>query len=383
MTDSTDLTPRGPLGYRNRAAWEQDLEDRGTYEFAIYSDTDFTGEILSGLGPVKVLNTIPIASRRSTSAAVPALRLRITFHESDTESETDWSKTSDPHWHGGHVDDEIAAILSLGLGARIRSGGLAREFPLDGDPLGMPREFDHRVPYVPPHQDPGIIPSASVRQNLDIAKPLITQYFALSPDEAVVLLRSARFYQAGLWAAEDDPEYAWLKFVSAVEVVADHWWRGESEPTELLESWNPKLCESLRAAGGESLVREVADALLPVTRSTKKFLSFLSHFGPGPPEDRPDVHAQVEWSKLNGALKMVYAYRSSALHAGKPLPGPLMEPPRMAGGLQEIPLGLASAQGDSIWLKEDLPMLLHVFERIARLSIKAWAETAVASAQVG
>jgi hypothetical protein len=49
-------------------------------------------------------------------------------------------------WLGMSVDDEVAALLSLALGVRLRSGGLVRRFVHGGDPAGVPELHNHHTP---------------------------------------------------------------------------------------------------------------------------------------------------------------------------------------------------------------------------------------------
>ncbi len=53
----------------------------------------------------------------------------------------------------------------------------------------------------------------------------------------------------------------------------------------------------------------------------------------------------------------------------------------------EAPVGLRSGTNDAVWVKEDMPMLLHTFEYIARHAILNWrqagADVAQTSAEAG
>ncbi|MDF1595747.1 MAG: hypothetical protein P1T08_06580 [Acidimicrobiia bacterium] len=216
------------------------------------------------------------------------------------------------------------------------------------------------------------MPSALGTHQLNDVADLLGSYPDLDLSTAVALIRSARAYQAGLWVAEDDPEYAWLKFVSAVETAADHWWQGQADPAEHLEAWDQGLFERLQQAGGAELVDYAAEKLVQVTRSTRKFLDFLDAFKPPPPESRPEPAMQVDWSKLRHGLSQIYGYRSKSLHGGKAFPGPLLDGPIRYPNTEERPLGLAAAVGQSVWKAEDLPMYLHIFEHIARRALLTW-----------
>lgn len=68
-----------------------------------------------------------------------------------------------------------------------------------------------------------MLPWTGGTHRLDDAVAPVSVYSSMSPDAAITLVRAARAYQEGTWVAEEDPEYAWLKLVSAVETVADYW----------------------------------------------------------------------------------------------------------------------------------------------------------------
>lgn len=360
----------GPSGYEHWKAHIAGEPLRGIVEFTLYSDAHVTSEIREGFGPFTVLNTVAIARAQRRGESLPAMVLRCSLPGYAENSLPDMSQRDDATWHAGGLDDEIAALVGLALGIRIRSGGLTREFTAE-DPLGVPREFMHKAPYLPSEGPRLVLPSAAGTHRIDQALELLSAYPSMTPDAAVTLVRAARAYQAGIWVAEEDPEYTWLKLVSSVEAVADHWWRQDADPAELLEAWDSDLTQRLAEAGGTGLVSVVAEKLVEVTRSTRKFLSFLEHYLPDPPPDRPTTY-QVDWSTISKALRQVYLYRSQSLHGGKPFPGPLLSGPLLPTENEERPIGLSSAVGNAVWLAKDLPMHLHVFEYIVRGALHAW-----------
>ena len=90
-------------------------------------------------------------------------------------------------------------------------------------------------------------------------------------------------------------------------------------------------------------------------------------FRPDEPSQRPDQEQlQVEWTNtgLKKVLNKVYKYRSRYLHAGKPFPAPMLQPPDPIGVYPyppEVPSGLASASHSGIWMQKDTPINLHCF----------------------
>lgn len=82
---------------------------------------------------------------------------------------------------------------------------------------------------------------------------------------------------------------------------------------------------------------------------------------------------------MKKALGKVYAYRSKALHGGIPFPYPMSHPGMAIGDsniLAEIPSGLAAGSLGGSWVAQDMPMLLHTYEYIARNAVLNWWEKA-------
>jgi hypothetical protein len=126
------------------------------------------------------------------------------------------------------------------------------------------------------------------------------------------------------------------------------------------------------------VVEEIANELADSFGATRKFVEFTLKFLPCAPEVRPPEGFQIPWDEIAFAkmLRMIYSYRSKALHTGIPFPAPMCEPPNKAGeGLtrfMERPDGLATSTMGSVWRQEDTPMLLHIFEYITRNVLKSW-----------
>lgn len=361
----------GPLGYENWRAQASGAEGGDSAEFTFYSDSLVRAEVSDGLGPFKLLNPVGGLPDQRYPGAHVVLRAQM-FITDGWEFDPDPAKSDAPNWHGGHLDEELAALCSLSLGIRMRSGGLTRLF--DGrDPLGVPVEYAHTAPsFVSAERSP-LLPR-KMQVDLQGVLPYLPIYPQLSEDQARSLLRAARSYQMALWNTEFDPEYAWLKLVSALEAAADCWWGGgEVDPVEALKAWNPTFHEGLTEYLPDDQLYESAKTLLTVTRSTKKFLDFCRQYCPPEPEIRPD-HSQVEWGNLVDLLGVVYRHRSRSLHEARPFPGPLLGPPQggLGGGAPlEMPIGAVAINGNT-WALEDLPMYLHVFAYVAREILVRW-----------
>lgn len=78
---------------------------------------------------------------------------------------------------------------------------------------------------------------------------------------------------------------------------------------------------------------------------------------------------------MRETLRVVYRYRSNALHGGTPFPLPMCYPPHRLGDdgvLTEKPSGLASATLGGVWVANDIPIHLHIFEYIVRSVLLTW-----------
>jgi hypothetical protein len=181
-------------------------------------------------------------------------------------------------------------------------------------------------------------------------------------EKVIEVVRAARSYQLGVWMADVDPEFAWLKFVSALETAPNCWWRGDLDPAAALETSKPELAEILRKHGGEELVAQVGATQGPDAFNVQ-FNSFTARYKPGPPAGRSLLGGQTDWTKLDRSIGRIYRYRSQSLHAGLPFPpaigGAWFSEPGQPS--VEMPLGLAVGFGKAVWQASDLPMHLHVF----------------------
>jgi hypothetical protein len=279
-------------------------------------------------------------------------------------------------YHGGSHPDEVAALLSLCTGVRLKAGGQTRWFKEGGDPLGAPMGFGGQIDYMLPEQ--GLqLPRALCWMSNPIqllvgdCADRLQAFASLDGEAAGVLVTAARLYQDALWMAEVEPHLAWLFLVSAVETAANHWRRKNRNHVERLTDSKPELVKLLHERGGDELVEEVAKRISDVTGATLKFTEFILAFDPGPPGGKRLI--PVDWSNLREAVRLVYRWRSKALHGGTPFPAPMCNAPILQdGAISERPFGLAAGTGGAMWDNEETPMLLHVFEHITRGALLRW-----------
>jgi hypothetical protein len=370
---------QGPAGYEN---WRASLKgDKPTAEFELqlYSDAHVVDEVTTGCGPYSFFNAVP-AGAIGTFTHVATARIALWT----TPLRPDLSRTDYSRYHGGWLPDELSALCSLAMGIRLKSGGVSREFD-EQTPRGRPWADTSAPPSpLPARQNSWMVPRAHELHNIrTVLVPRFATYPTLKVAEAITLVRAARLYQDAIWVAESEPQLAWLLLVSAVEVVATHHQAATSSNEDILSVALPALHAELLASGGPELLAKCAGHLVRHLRATNRFLSFLDEFLPAAPPRPPERLIEIPWERANlrRAFSQVYNYRSLALHDGTPFPWPMCQPPMLGGWHHERPSGLAQGGNEAAWLAADTPMLLHVFEHVARNAILSWWDSR--SAQQG
>jgi hypothetical protein len=201
--------------------WQAQMEGlaaHGALEVACYTDAVLSGEEI--IGPYHLLENYlddPFAYPQPSVRV--GLVLRIEHHRpvADPQDFIDeaWEQTDPRVFHGGDGGQELAGLLSLALGVRLKAGGIVRVFDPAGDPRGQPQEYLHQVPYLPPAGRSPILPALTRTRSYGISLsecvPLLASYRDLSAGQAVALVRAARSYQEAIWIAESDARQAWLR----------------------------------------------------------------------------------------------------------------------------------------------------------------------------
>ncbi|MBM7843784.1 hypothetical protein [Herpetosiphon giganteus] len=372
MSDNNLPLITGPISYRNWKYALSNFPKTGGFEFPLFTDAHITSQLTDGIGPYKLINTIAIGRSKATR---PSIILRTDIHIN--EPLPDMNKTNIDAYHSGYFQDEITALVSLCMGIRLKAGGETREFESDdliGRPIAYKASYDPVVPIIEESERSPVIPNIVGEHSLEDAK-LLTTIPMLTSQQAITLIRAARLYQDALWIAETESELSWIMLTSAIETVAGFWKNELVTPVDKLKLSRPELVNILMEAGGEELVIKVAEEIAPYMGATKTFIDFILYFLPAPPEPRPSLFTQLSWehSAMKKTMKIVYKYRSQALHGGTPFPAPMCMPPRKHdGNYAEIPLGLAMSTKGAVWLAKDTPILLNTFEYIVRHTILNW-----------
>jgi hypothetical protein len=373
------IDTRGSFAYENWKAALSGAPLKSVIEYPLFSDTHFStlGDLKTEFGPYLLYNT----QSRGISANVPAFILRINYYVDFKMP--DFKKTDVSRFHGGSIEDELAALVSLCLRARLKAGGSTRLFLPEGkDPKGQPfaSHESHPMLLKRPGRDP-MLPHVVGKHDPSEAI-LVNTFVNLTPSESIALIRSSRLYQDAIWIAETEPELSWLMLVSAVETAANHWRAANQSPVERLRTSRPELADLLVKVGGEEHLSQVADLIAEYMGATRKFIDFLIEFMPPVPLPRPRDFDQHSWETkdLKKSLRTIYGWRSRALHGGTPVPFPMCEEPiRSDEGWSEVMnLHGVSAYG-GVWTAQDAPMKLHLFEYMVRGALLKWWESLVPS----
>lgn len=337
-----------------------------------YTDASVSGELEEGFGPFQLING---RAFEGPEGIRPGILLRIDSYAEERAHPPYNSATDNSRYHAGTLADEIAALISLSAGIRLKAAPANRVFFPGANPKGIPylTSTSPSPVWLVGSTESRILPRVcgSICLNeLD----LLLRIEEVSELDAASLVLAARSYQNALWNAESEPEIAWLLLVSAVETVAQRWSQSDEDPLDSLAVSMKNLFDTLMVHGEEH-ARAVASQLVRLTGSTSKFVKFLLAHLPPEPTDRPPKWIQFEWTEKNfkKAFSMIYGYRSGALHAGEAFPLPMCKPPFLEGKrFGEIPHAGATSMGNHHWQSKDTPMLLHLFEFIVHSALNSW-----------
>ena len=354
-----------------------------TAEYPIFSDAWLTGEIKQQLGPYQLINTASPRQKHEMHL-YPAVVLRVDWHLPIDALSPNFSEPDATSYHGGYPEDEVAALLGLCIGARMKAGGATRHFDPEGDPRGRPSVYAHKiVQQIPlPRVKSRVLPWTDRPHYVNEAdNPTFGRFHTLTYRNASAIVKAARLHQEALWIAEGAPEMAWVLLVTAIETAAFHWRNVTMSPRDWLENRKPELCAQFVKEKREDLLQLVADQMQ--FGATAQFRGFLEEFCPSAPAERPkDRRHQHPWEKraLKKSFCAIYSRRSNFVHSGIPFPAMMCMSPtrddtdRARPRYSEICLGSGFAVGGGSWKwkKKDAPMQLHIFEYIVRGALLEW-----------
>ena len=369
----------GNLSYWNMREFREGMAAGQISEYTLYGDSRIIGEYCCPRSPYRFINLVPF--HHEPGEIREAITLRISWvvnAERKFGTSTDWKS-----YHGGWATDELAALASLRLGVRLKAGGETRTFgAYSEDPLGTPIASRKGKPDVLLRNQRLVLPSVFEESNL-VSLRAIEPLRNISESQFTALVRSARQFQNAIWIAESEPELAWLLLVSAIETAANEWSSSldtNTSPQDMLLEIKPEFSKQIIESGGVKTHAIVANELTRTLRATKKFLDFCIEFLPQPPNQRPPVHAQIDWNKshLKKVLNKIYQYRSLALHEGIPFPAPLCTAPDRIeedGRVSHAEIGtlaLAVHTLGASWRSNDLPISMNAFCHLVQGTLNNW-----------
>lgn len=290
--------------------------------------------------------------------------------------DNEFAPTNTDNYHGGILTDEIAALVSLELGVRLQFAGTRKR---SGFHFHQLPPMYSEVPQLarPGRPNREILPRVIQRPSNLTKLHLLPSFPQVPESDQVALVRSARAYAQGIWWANQDPNQAWLQLVTALEVAAKTQQLAKQPPEEILAELDPDLWNLIEGLDLE-LRTPLAKQIAKRHRLTRTFLDFVVKYAPDPPEVRPAEYSQVDWAEMRSHAKKIYSHRSAMLHAGTPFPAPMLwEAPSKDenGVLEERPMGHSSGAMGAVWMAEEYPMTLSMFEHIVRGALlKWWAE---------
>lgn len=357
-----------------------------TAEYPIYSDRSLVGETNITQSPYQLHNAVFIEGQGRVGITAVLRLTSCLAYQGGTSTERSDVAT----YHGGWLPDEVAALSSLILGIRLKSGPANRIFNQIVDPRGRftSSQAQPNISFFYDLEQP-ILSSVLTTPNLKLVDERLFLLDRLPASMVIALVRAARSYQDALWIAESEPNLAWLLFVSAIEIAAsEHVVMRESDEENLRE-FMPELASLLDASGTDGLTAGAAQNLRHLYGSTRKFRSFLEQFIPPPPAIRPDETCwQVDWAPaaMKRTLNTIYGLRSKALHEGRPFPAPMCMPGSKGAGAARAEIavtGLAVRTLGSSWIPTDAPMTLDTFHHIVRGALLAWWDHVLARPREG
>lgn len=364
----------GVQSYWNIKASLNNSELQSIFEVPLFTDSCVVGDINESTSCYSILNLCNMHAREGFVYESLILRARwFLKNERRFDLETDESA-----YHSGWAADEIAAIVGMILGIRLKAGDIVREYGgFNADPLGRPKSSRRPNSIFEKRHGTLIVPSLC--KTVNIGSVLDFKLLAnLDKGDYIALIRAARMYQDAIWIVESEPELAWLILVSALETAANHWDKTNYSVLQKLEKSKPKLYERLHSVGGEDLCMYVAKEIEGTLGATNKFIKFCIEFFPEAPIERPAQYAQVKWSKSNFRiiLNVIYSSRSKALHGGIPFAAPFCLPPTIielnAPASEKGMLGLAQHSHGASWKSQDIPISANCFFMFAHGVLNKW-----------
>ena len=334
-------------------------------DYVICSDfSNFTGDV--DRRDMLFSLTLGTNSGQSSNIVTARFKLRCYFKDSEIptiEEVIDKCYPLDNNSHYSSKDhaEQLVARLSLIFGIRLKIGSKPcvwlKIAGSDEWNISDPLQF-YREAYGAYHMRNRLIINTVCSSDIDdpeaknFLKPSVSLndcesyleiFSRITDEQRSAITQASILYAEALWDAEDNPDIAWVKLVSAIEVAATGGRDNRTRKEEIFTSFISKnYCPSYCLKCNQKRGRVIAD------------------------------------SELESILKTIYNYRSRYLHNGRSFPHRMNDSPwRKVNGIlklnerpepnssYDIRAGIKFETGDN-------PLFLWKFEEIVQESLKKW-----------
>lgn len=359
----------GTVAWENWRAYDAGEDLIEQFEDELHSDISFTGQPAE-LGPYKLSLVHRQFGDHGVGASLVLEGNSHTLQIPDIVVDNKIVPTDTSNYFGGALADEIAALVSLELGVRLRFAGIRMMSGFHQNPRTL---FA-----VPPLGRPGA-PTTEMLPYVMTRKPNLNQlaltktFSNLAEKDERAVVRAATSYASAIWWANQDPGQAWLQFVTALEVASKHRQARKYDPAAIIAQVDPDLWSDLLEVP-EPTRTKLAKKLAGPLRATQTFKTFVASHAPDPPAVR-GTWEQLDWDAMEQHAGIIYKHRSDWLHKGIPLPLPLIDTRTETdpeGTPAEVPMGHSVGGRGGIWTADEYPMTLSMFEHITRGALLKW-----------
>lgn len=269
-----------------------------------------------------------------------------------------------------NIPDQVAVILSLILGVRIRAGNESRLFQAVNLDQGIPlhRYIDLDPAQVELIKNKPLLPT--ILKNIDnengffslnIVDQYISSFSSLTVTQAELVIRAAKLYRDAIWIVDSEPQLSLILLISVIELL----------------SQQDKIDDSEHVCNGICQICKKHICKRPSSR--KQFENFLINYLPDPPTKRCREENQINWNELkkkknNNIFLQMYRFRSKFLHEGIAFPLDFLNPNSFWVGESDEEFRYEKSIKTSIsnQLIELSPMSLSIFEYIVRNAALKW-----------
>lgn len=217
--------PQGPALYFNWKLKETNEQPVRIVEYPLYTDACKIVSAYSHLNnPYRLVNPDVITTK---AICLPRIILQVEeFNYLGRNIKKGKNFYSD-FYLINNIPDQVAVILSLILGIRIRAGNESRTFEDINSDRGKPF---HRYVDLDPAQiklikDKAVLPT--ILKNLDnqdgsfslqMLNTFLSSFSSLNVNQAELIIRASKLYRDALWIVDSEPQLSLILLISAIEV---------------------------------------------------------------------------------------------------------------------------------------------------------------------